>query len=66
MVIKAAVDVACPLHAILHGQCDGDETAEEAALHTQPVFTAVLVVGVQDLVGDPCHAVCVEVADSCL
>ena len=66
MVIEAAVDVAGPLHAILHWQCDRDEAAEETALHTQSVFTAVLVVGVQDFVGDPCHAVCVEVADACL
>ena len=65
MVIEAAVYVAGPMHAVVHWQCDWNEAAEQAAFHAQSVFTAVLVVGVQDLVGDPRHAVCVKVADSC-
>ena len=53
-----------PLHAVLRGERERHETAEEAALHAQPVLSTVLVVGVEDLVGDPGHSVCVQSTDT--
>lgn len=41
------------LHAVLGGERDRHEAAEETPLHTEPVLPAVLVVGMKDLVGDP-------------
>ena len=66
MVIEAGVHVAQALHALLGRHRDRHEAAEETALHAQPVLAACLIVGVQDLVGDPGHPVSIQPADVCL
>lgn len=62
-VIKSGVDVAHSLHPILGRHGDWYQTTEEADLDTQAVFTAVLVVGVQYLIGNPGHPIGIEAAD---
>ena len=63
VIIKSGVDVAQSMHAFLSRHSDRYETAQEAALHTEPVLITVLVVGVEDLVGYPCHAISIQPAN---
>ena len=42
-----------PLHPLSLGQVDGHQTAEHAALHTEPVLREVPIVAVHHLGGNP-------------
>lgn len=62
-VVQSGVDMGHTLHPILGRHGDWYQTTEEADLDTQSVFTAVLVVGVQDLIGYPGHPISIQSAD---
>lgn len=62
-VIQSGVYVAHTLHPILGRHGDRYQATEETDLHTHSVFTAVLVVGVQDLIRYPCHPIGIQAAN---
>ena len=64
VVIQTGEEMAEPQHAFLRGEGDWHQATEKTALHAETVLSAVLVVGVQDLVWNPGHPVRVQSADA--